>query len=77
MDRAQIETIEKVPLIRPVFDWGGWCIRKHIPSFDTGYIPKKGPGIRVTLRLEDGKEVVDTFVTDDPDTIINLLAGSV
>jgi hypothetical protein len=75
VDRAQIETIEKVPLIKPVFDWGGWGIRKHLPSWDTGYIPKKGPGIRVTLRLEDGKERIDTFLCDDPDAVINLLSG--
>jgi hypothetical protein len=76
VDRAQIETIEKVPLIKPVFDWGGWFIRKHFPSFDTGYIPKKGPGLRITFRLEDGKELCDTFLCDDPDAVINLLSGS-
>jgi hypothetical protein len=67
-DRVQIEMIEKVPLIKPVFDWGGWGIRKQLQSLDTmGYVPKKGPGLHITLLLEDGKKKSDTFLCVDPD----------
>lgn len=76
IDRAQIETIEKVPLIKPILDWGGFGIRKQLPSWDTGYISKKGPGLRITMRMEDGKVLSDTFLCDDPDAVIRLLAGS-
>jgi hypothetical protein len=55
-------------------DWGGFGIRKHIPSMDTGYVPRKGPGLRVTIRLADGKVVTDTFICNDPDAVIAALA---
>lgn len=76
VDRSQIETIEKLELIKPIMEWGGYGIRKQLPSFDTGYVPRKGPGLRVTLRLANGKEKCDTFVCLDPDAVIQLLAGS-
>jgi hypothetical protein len=76
VDRTQILTIEKVSLISPLMDWGGWGIRKQLPSWDTGYITRKGPGMRITITDNKGKERCYTFCCNDPDAVIDILAGS-
>jgi len=73
VDRSQILTVESIPLIKPFLDWGGYGIRKQLPSWETGYIGKKGPGVRITLKDENGKEQYYTFTCDDPEQVVTLL----
>lgn len=75
IDRSQIKSVEVIPKIEPFCDWGGYGIRKQLPSFETGYIAKKGPGIRMVIDRDNGKEAFYTFVTDNPETVANLLTN--
>ena len=73
VDRSHILTVEVIPLIKPFLDWGGYGIRKQLPSWETGYIGKKGPGVRITIKDENGKERAYTFTCDDPEQVVTLL----
>ena len=42
---------------------------------ETGYIPKNGPGIRVTIQDERGKEVAYTFICDEAEAVAKILSG--
>jgi len=56
IDRTQITSVESIDRIHGLCDWGGYGIRKQLPSWDTGYIPKNGSGIRVTFKDARGDE---------------------
>jgi hypothetical protein len=75
VDRSMISEIEKIDLIRPYMDWAGYGIRKQLPAWDTGYISKKGPGIRITFKdvSNNNKEMNHTFCCNDPDKVIQIL----
>lgn len=51
--------------------------RKQLPSWETGYIAKNGPGVRLTFK-EPGtnKELAVTFTCEDPNKIVELLTGA-
>jgi hypothetical protein len=56
-------------------DWGGYGIRKQLPSWETGFIPKSGSGIRLTMTDKKGKEKAFTFICNEPDKVVALLAA--
>ena len=77
VDRNKIQTVEVLPNINPICDWGGYGIRKQLPSWDTGYIVKKGPGIRMVILRPNGKEAAYAFNCEDPERVASLLTTAV
>lgn len=75
VDRAQIQHAEVVERINGLCDWGGYFIRKQLPSWETGYIPKNGSGVRMIMRNSNGKEQAYTFICDEPETVVRILTG--
>ena len=46
-DRSQILEAEEIDRINGFLDWGGYGIRKQLPTWDTGYISlRSGAGAR-------------------------------
>jgi hypothetical protein len=75
VDRSQIRSVEVIEHINGLCEWGGYGIRKQLPSWETGYIARNGPGVRmIYLDSSDGnKEKAVTFSCFDPETLVNLL----
>jgi hypothetical protein len=75
IDRTQITSVESIDKIHGLCDWGGYGIRKQLPSWDTGYIPKNGSGIRVTFKDARGEEKAYTFICDEAEKVAAILSG--
>jgi hypothetical protein len=75
IDRSQILTVESIDRIHGLCDWGGYGIRKQLPTWDTGYIPKNGSGIRVTFKDSKGSDRAYTFICDEADKVARILSG--
>lgn len=73
VDRSLIETVEVIPEIRPFLDWGGYGIRKQLPSWETGYIAFRGPGVRMVMKDTNGKTKEYTFSCKDPEKVVTIL----
>eukprot|EP00538_Stauroneis_constricta_P012250 CAMPEP_0119545314 /NCGR_PEP_ID=MMETSP1352-20130426/86_1 /TAXON_ID=265584 /ORGANISM="Stauroneis constricta, Strain CCMP1120" /LENGTH=152 /DNA_ID=CAMNT_0007589845 /DNA_START=71 /DNA_END=529 /DNA_ORIENTATION=+ len=74
MDRSDIESVEVVDSINGLTGWGGWGIRKNF-SWETGYIAKNGPGIKVICKSgNDGKSQTYVFSTDNPKQVHDILS---
>ena len=55
----------------------GFGIRKQLPSWETGYIARNGPGVRMTFKdSASGKDLAVTFSCKDPNKVVDLLTGS-
>jgi hypothetical protein len=68
--------VEAIEHINGLCEWGGYGIRKQLPDWETGYIARNGPGVRMTfLDGNSGKELAVTFSCKDPDTVVTLLTG--
>jgi hypothetical protein len=75
VDRSRILTVESIPKIQPWCDWGGYGIRKQLPSWETGYIAAAGPGVRMTMRDDKGHEKAYTFTCQDAEKVVTLLTS--
>lgn len=75
IDRANIVSVQELEVVKPILDWGGYGIRKQLPSFDTGYIPKKGPGVKMVIKNAKGKELSYTFISDDAARVCEILTS--
>ena len=75
--RDQIESVEVVPEISGLWQWGGYGIRlrpvKPFPLYETAYLYKDGPGLRITIKGENGKTYHYTFNVKKPDDLKTLL----
>jgi hypothetical protein len=74
VNRSDIVSVEVIEHINGFMDWGGYGIRKQLPSWDTGYIARNGPGVRMVLK-ENGKELCYTFSCRDPNDVVNILTA--
>jgi len=75
IDRSHLETVEAIEKISGLWDWGGYGIRKQLPSWETGYLPKNGSGLRITLKDDKGKERAYTFICDEAERVADILSG--
>jgi hypothetical protein len=73
IETSHIDSVEKVEHISGFWQWGGWGIRKNL-QWETGYISKNGPGIKVILKKEKGGSVF-VFNCDNPDQLCQLLSA--
>jgi len=84
LDKSSVASVEVLPHINGLREFGGWGLRKRLWTWETGYIPKDGPGLRVTVVKPDGGRsggaaadkkngVAYTFLCDDPETVAELL----
>jgi hypothetical protein len=73
-NRSEIETVEVLDRINGFCDWAGYGIRWQLPTWECGYIPKNGSGIRITLK-RDGKEKAYTFICDEAEKVADILTG--
>jgi len=74
-NRSDIQTVEVVPHINGFCDWAGYGIRKRFPAWETGYIPKNGSGLRITIKEENGKITDYTFICDEAEKVARMLTG--
>lgn len=72
-DRSCILEAEEIPHINGLCEWGGYGIRKQLPSWDTGYIARNGPGVRVRVKRVNGKETNYFFSCHDPAEVVRIL----
>lgn len=72
LSRDAIATAESVETIYPLAQWGGWGIRKNL-KWETGYIGKNGPGIKVTTV----SGYVYVFNCNEPKKVCKMLLMSV
>jgi hypothetical protein len=77
VNRSDIVCVEVVESINGFMDWGGYGIRKQLPSWDTGYIARNGPGVRIVMKHPtiSNKEVSYTFSCRDPNEVANILTA--
>jgi hypothetical protein len=71
LSRETIVDAQVVKEIHGLYQWGGWGIRKNL-SWETGYIAKNGPGVKVTT-ADAG---VYVFNCNDPDKVCEILLKS-
>lgn len=83
IDKSKIESVDVIEKISPCCDWGGYGIRVQFVNFGTenstwekGYMPKSGSGIRVTFKDDHGKEKAYTFICDEPEKVARMLSPS-
>ena len=73
VDRKLIQKAEIVEHINGLLQWGGWGYRKNL-RFETGYITRNGPGVRLTYKThEGGKDYVMVFNCKDPEKLCRIL----
>ena len=72
-DRSQVLEAEEIDRINGFLDWGGYGIRKQLPSWDTGYIARNGPAVRISVKAANGKEKKYTFSCHDPAEVVRVL----
>lgn len=75
VDRSKILTVKAIDKISACCEWGGYGIRKQFPAWETGYLPKSGSGIRVTLKDAQDKEKAYTFICDGAKQVADLLTA--
>jgi hypothetical protein len=76
VNRSDIVSVEVIDHINGFLDWGGYGIRKQLPSWDTGYISRNGPGVRMVMKdPTSGKELCYTFSCRDPNDVVNILTA--
>lgn len=75
LSRSQLDSVEVIDHINGLCEWGGWGIRKQLPSWETGYLPRNGSGIRITMKDEHGKEKAYTFICNEAEKVANILTG--
>ena len=73
LDRSNILEAEAIDHVNGFCEWGGYGIRKQLPSWDTGYIARNGPAVRVKVKLPNGKETNYTFSCHDPEEVVRIL----
>ena len=73
IDRANILEAEVIEHVNGICEWGGYGIRKQLPSWDTGYIARNGPAVRIRIKKENGTETNYTFSCHDPETVVRIL----
>ena len=71
VERSQIISMEIIDHQNPLWQFGGWGIVKNL-RWETGYVTKSGPAIRLVLERE-GKNYTYIFNCDDPKKVIDLL----
>jgi len=76
VDRSQILEAEVIKHVNGFLDWGGYGIRKQLPSWDTGYIARNGPAVRIKIKdAKSGKEKNYTFSCRDPEQVVSILTS--
>jgi hypothetical protein len=77
VNRTDIISVEIVDHINGFMDWGGYGIRKQLPSWDTGYIARNGPGVRIVIKhpTTSNKELSYTFSCHNPNDVANILTS--
>jgi hypothetical protein len=71
VNRSDIVSVEVVDHINGIMDWGGYGIRKQLPSWDTGYIARNGPGVRMVMK----HSISYTFSCRDPNEVVSILTA--
>jgi hypothetical protein len=74
-DRSCVLEAEEIANVNGFCEWGGYGIRKQLPSWDTGYIARNGPAVRVRVKLSNGKETNYTFSCHDPAEVVRILTN--
>lgn len=72
-DRSQVLEAEEIERVNGFMDWGGYGIRKQLPTWDTGYIARNGPAVRIRVKASTGKEKMYTFSCHDPAEVVRVL----
>jgi len=75
VDRKDILEAEEIAHVNGFLDWGGYGIRKQLPSWDTGYVARNGPAVRIKIKKSNGTEANYTFSCHEPATVVNLLCS--
>ena len=76
LDRSRILEAEEINHVNGFLDWGGYGIRKQLPSWDTGYMARNGPAVKIKVRrASDDKETCYTFSCRDPAEVVKLLTS--
>lgn len=73
VNRSDIISCEVIEHINGICEWGGYGIRKQLPTWDTGYIARNGPGVEVIIKGPDNKELHYTFSCHEPQQVVSLL----
>jgi hypothetical protein len=68
---------ESIDHVRGFREWGGWGIRlrRHNGHWETGYIAKNGPAVKLTLLNEDTNESYYVFTCSNPQKVCDILVG--
>jgi hypothetical protein len=72
-DRSQVLEAEEIDKVNGFCEWGGYGIRKQLPSWETGYIARNGPAVRIKVKTSNGKETHYTFSCHDPAEVVRVL----
>lgn len=74
VERSGIASAEAFD-IDPIFQWGGWGLRfrREGGKWQTGYISKGGPGVKLTMN-EKGKTYIYVFSCGDPNRVCEILS---
>jgi hypothetical protein len=74
VERSGITSVEPFD-INPLFQWGGWGLRyrRAEGKWQTGYISKGGPGVKLSVN-QKGKDSVYVFSCKDPKTVCEILS---
>ena len=73
IDRKLIQKAELVEHINGLTQWGGWGYRTNL-SFETGFITKNGPGVRLTYKTKEGeKDYVMVFNCNEAEKVCAIL----
>lgn len=75
LDRSEILEAEEIEHVNGFMEWGGYGIRKQLPSWDTGYIARNGSAVKIKVQRENGKETHYTFSCKDPEEVVKLLTS--
>jgi hypothetical protein len=72
--KDDIVEVSPIDYVNGLIEWGGWGIRRNL-SWETGYIAKNGPAIRIVTKTRNNKRKVFVFSCDDPKFVCELLTG--
>jgi hypothetical protein len=72
-DRSRIKSAMPIDHINGLTEWGGWGIRLNL-RWETGYIVKNGPGVKLRIDAGEGKaDSIYYFSCDDPKKVCEIL----
>ena len=86
IDRNDVISATSIDHVNGLKEWGGWGLRYNLRKWETGYIAKNGPAVRIEVRKKDssGDSATDddtanvkvyVFNTDKPKKVCDILNG--